>query len=55
MPIHKIKVERPTYLNSDEKALVVTPTEIEFAHGFPIDVNKLGSKLQLVIKEINAR
>ena len=37
----KIKVGRPTYRNSDEEALVVALTEIEGAHGFPIDVNTL--------------
>ena len=48
--VHKIKIGRPTYLNSDEEALVVVSAEIEGSHGLPIDVNTLGSKLQLVIR-----
>ena len=32
---------RPTYLNSDEEALLVALTEIEGAHGLPIYVNTL--------------
>ena len=55
MTVHKIKVGRPTYLNSDEEALVVASAEIEGAHGLPIDVNTLGSELQLFIRAVNAR
>ena len=55
MTVHKIKNGRPTYLNPDEEALVVSPDEIEGAHGLPIDVNTLGSELQLVIRAVNAR
>ena len=51
----KIKVGRPTYLNSDEEALVVASAEIEGAHGMPIDVNTLASEPQLVIKAVNAQ
>ena len=54
MTVHRIKVGRPTYLNSDEEALVVASAEIEGAHGLPIDVNKLGSELHLVIRAVNA-
>ena len=54
MSVHRIKVGRPTYLNSYEEALVVVSAEIEGAHGFPIDVNTLGVKLQLVIRAVNA-
>ena len=49
--VQKIEIGRPTYINSDEEALVVASEEIEGAHGFPIDVNTLGSELQLVIKQ----
>ena len=55
MSVHRIKVGRPTYLNSDEEALVVASEEIEGAHGLPIDFNTLGVELQLVIKSVNAR
>ena len=62
MTVHKTKKRktdlpkfRPTYLNSDEEALVVPPSEIEGAHGLPIDVDTLGSKLQLVIRAVNAQ
>ena len=55
MTVHIIKVGRPTYLNSDEEALVVASSEIEGAHGLPIDVNTLGGELQLVIRAMNAR
>ena len=55
MYIHRIKVGRPTSLNSDEEALVVASAEIEGAHGLPIDVNTLGVKLQLVIRAMNAQ
>ena len=41
MYVHIIKVGRPTYLNSDEEALVVVSAEIEGDHGLPIDVNTL--------------
>ena len=53
MYVQKIKFGRPTYLNSDEEALVVASAEIEGAHGLTIDVNTLGVKLQLVIKAVN--
>ena len=53
--VHKIKNGRPTYLNPDEEALVVASAEIEGAHGLPIDVNTLGSELQLVIRAVNER
>ena len=49
------KIGRPTYLYSDEEALVVASEEIEGAHGLPIDVNTLGVELQLVIKAVNTR
>ena len=55
MSVQRIKFGRPTYLNSDEEALVVASEEIEGAHGFPIDVNALGGKLKLAIKVVNAR
>ena len=55
MTVNKIKIGRPTYLNSDEEALVVALADIEGAHGLPIDVNTLGSELQLVIRAVNAR
>ena len=51
----RIKVGRPTYLNSYEEALVVASAEIEGAHGLTIDVNKLGSEMQVVIRAVNAR
>ena len=54
MSVHRIKVGRPTYLNSDEESLVVASVEIEGARGFPIGVNTLGVELQLVIKSVNA-
>ena len=41
MSVQKIKVRRPTYLDSDEEALVVASADIEGAHGMPIDVNIL--------------
>ena len=53
--VQKVKAGRPTYLNSDEEALVVASKEIEGAHGLPIDVNVLGAELKLVIKSVNAR
>ena len=55
MTVHKIKIGIPTCLNSDEEALVIASAEIEGAHGLPIDFNTLGSELQLVIREVNAR
>ena len=55
MNVHRVKAGRPTYLNSDEDALVVASAEIEGAHGLPIDVNTLGGELQLVIRVVNAR
>ena len=55
MSVQRIKVGRPTYLNSDEESLVVTSAEIEGAHGLPIYFNTLGFKLKLVIKVVNAR
>ena len=54
MNVYKIKIGRPTYLNSDEESLVVASAEIEGAHGLPIDVDTLGAKLQLVITSVNA-
>ena len=39
--VQRNKIGRPTYLNSDEEALVVASAEIEGAHGLPIDVDKL--------------
>ena len=53
--VQKVKVGRPTYLDSYEEALVVASAEIEGAHGLPIDVNTLVVKLKLVIKAGNAR
>ena len=50
MSVQKIKVGRPTYLNSDEEALVVASAEIEGAHGLTIDVNTLGAELKFAIK-----
>ena len=55
MSVQRIKVGRPTYLNSDEEELVVASAEIEGAHGFPIDDNTLGVELQLVVKVVNAQ
>ena len=55
MYVQKIKVGRPTYLNSDEEALVVASAEIEGAHGLPIDVNTLRAKLQIFIKSVNSQ
>ena len=55
MTVHKIKIGRPTYLNQDEEALVVASDEIEGDHGLPIDVNTLGSELQLVIRAVNTQ
>ena len=61
MSVQKIKVGRPTYLNSYEEALLVKLVEIEGAHGFaidvglPIDVNTSGAKLQFFIKPVNSR
>ena len=55
LSVQKIKVGKPTYLNSDEEALVVASEEIEGAHGFPTDVNTYGSKLQFFIKAMNAQ
>ena len=52
--VHRIKVGRPTYLNSDEEALVVASAEIEGANGLPIYVNTLGGELQLVIRAVNS-
>ena len=55
MSVNRIKVGRPTYLNSDEEALVVASAEIKGAHGFSIDVNTLGGELQFVIKAFNSQ
>ena len=55
MSVQRIKVGRPTYLNSDEEELVVASAYIEGAHGFPIDDNTLGVELQLVVKVVNAQ
>ena len=55
MSVHKTKKGRPTYLNSDEEALVVASAEIEGAHGLPIDVRTLGAELQVVIGALNAQ
>ena len=55
MSVQNNKVGRPTYLNSDEEALAVASAEIEGYHELPIDVNKLGAKLQHVIKAVNVR
>ena len=52
--VQKIKVGRPTYLNSYEEALVFVLADIEGDHGVHIGVNKLGSELQLIIKLVNA-
>ena len=49
MSVQKIKVGIPTYLNSDEEALVFASADIECAHGFPIDVNTLGDELKIFI------
>ena len=53
MSVQKVKVGRPTYLNSYREALVVSSAEIEGAHGLPIDVNKLGPELKFVIQSVN--
>ena len=50
-----MSVGRPTYLNSDEEALVVVSADIEGAHGLPIDVNTLVAELKFVIKAMNAQ
>ena len=55
MTVRRIKVGRPTYLSSDEEALVVVSADIEGAHGLPIDFNTLGGELQLVIIAMKAR
>ena len=55
MSVQNIKVRRPTYLNSDEEALMVASAEIEGDHGLPIGLNILGAELQLVIKAVNVR
>ena len=55
MSVPKSKVGRPTYLDSDEEALVVPLSEIEGDHGIPINVNTLPAELKLVIKAVNAR
>ena len=47
--VQKIKIGRPTYLNSYEEALVVASAEIEGSHWIPIDVNTLAAERQLVI------
>ena len=49
MSVQKIKIGRPTYLNSDKEALVVASVDKEGAHGMSIDVNTLAAELQLVI------
>ena len=54
MSVQKIKVGRPTYLNSDEEALVVASAQIEGDRGLLIDVNALGAELQFFIKVVNA-
>ena len=54
MSVQKIKFGRPTYLNSYGAVLVVASEEIEGAHGFPVDVNTLGAKMQFFIKAENA-
>ena len=55
MSVQRIKVGRPTYLNSYEESLVVAAAKIEGSCGLPIDVNTVGVELQLVIKAVNAR
>ena len=55
MSVQRIKVQRPTYLNSYEDSLVVASAEIEGVHGLPFDVNTLGFELQLVLKAVNAQ
>ena len=55
MSVHRVKIGRPTYLNSDEETLVVASAEIEGAHGLHIDDNTLGGRLQLVIRAMNAQ
>ena len=49
------KIRRPTYLNSDEEALVVALAEIEGAHELPIYVNTLGVEHQLVIRAVSSQ
>ena len=44
MSVQKIKVGRPTYLNTHEEALVIASADTEGDHGLPIDVNTLGSE-----------
>ena len=55
MSVQKNKSGIPTYLNSDEEALMVALTEIEGANRLPIDVNTLGAELNFFIKSVNAR
>ena len=55
MTVNRIKVGRPTYLNSDKEALVAASAEIEGSHGLPIDVSTLGAELKFVIKAVNTR
>ena len=45
MSFKKIKVGRPTYLNSDEEALMIASEEIEGSHGLPIGFYALGAEL----------
>ena len=53
--VQKVKVGRPTYLNSDEGEMVVVSADIEGSHGLPIDANTLVAELQFVIKAVNAQ
>ena len=55
MSVQKIKIGILTYLNSYEEELVVASSEIEDAHGIPINFNTLLAELQLVVKAVNAR
>ena len=47
--VQKKKIGTPTYLNSDEEALVVVSVDIEGYHGVTINVNTLAAERQLVI------
>ena len=55
MYVQHIKGRRPTYLNSNEEALVVSLAEIEGAYVFIIDFNTLGAEMKLVLKSVNAQ
>ena len=53
--VQKKKIGTPTYLNSDEEALVVVSVDIEGYHGVTINVNTLAAELQIFLKVVNTR